>query len=199
MSAVAGSGRVVRWIGFILTAVFGLLGGLFAAGYAFEDPGGPAAVAMLLAWLVPMVGLAVFALLRPGPAAPVMIVLTLVVGLFSVLDPAVGLVPRDSWGPVGTVAMLPVAVGLAALGLHRARLGGVLLVTLAVLQFLGLLFPFAGARGGGEGPGMGALLAGSSGVLVLPLLIAGLLFLVSSWLSPEVEQRTIRPVVRAAH
>lgn len=193
------TGKVLRWAAFILMSLFGLLGGLFASGYAFEDPGGWVAVLLLLAWLVPMVGLATLALYRPDAAAPVLIGFAIVVGLFGLLDQTVGIVPRDDWGPVATIALLPVAVGVAALGLHRAGLAGTLLLALGAVQFVGVVLASATERAAGGGPGIGAMLGGSSGVVVIPILVVGLLFLLSSGLSRDAEKRAIGPRLRIAH
>ena len=45
---MADMAKVLRYVAFGLMVFFGLLFGLFAAGYAFEDPGGWEAVGLTL-------------------------------------------------------------------------------------------------------------------------------------------------------
>ena len=178
-------------------ALFGLLGTLFVAGYAFEDPGGWAAVAMTAAWVVPMVALAVFSLRRPEAAEPVLIGVTVAVGLFAVLDEMLGIIPSDDWGPVTAIVVFGVGVVVAFLGLHRAKIAGMLLTGLALTQLLATIVGLA-IRETGDGPGPGAMLGGSSGVVVLPLLVIGGLFLLAGSMDHE-EVHLHWPSTRPAH
>ncbi len=182
---MTGAARVLRWTAFSLMAAFGLLGGLFVAGDTFMDPGGWTAALVTALWVVPMVGLCVFALRRPEPAGRVFVGLTGLLALFTLADSAFGIVPRDDWGPVAAVAVFALGVALAFLGLNRARLAGVLMVVLALAQVAATLLVVAihEPEWGGEGPGPGAALGGSGGVVVLPLLVVGVLFLFSSSLA----------------
>jgi hypothetical protein len=176
--------KVVRYVAFTLMALFGLLGTMFVAGYAFEDPGGWAAAAMTAAWVVPMVGLSVFALRRPEAAEPVLVGVTAAAGLFAVLDETLGIIPRDDWGPVTAIVVFGVGVVLAFLGLHRAKIAGVLMTGLALVQLLAIIAGVA-IHETGDGPGPGALLGGSSGVVVLPLLVIGGLFVLAGSMEHE--------------
>lgn len=176
--------KILRYVAFTSMAVFGLLGGLFVAGSAFDDPGGWAAVALTVVWLAPLVALSVMALRRPAAAGPVFVAATAVVVLFTLADSAFGLVPRDDWGPVAAVAVFALGVALAFLGLHRAALAGLLMVIAGLGQLAATVAGVA-VRAGGDGPGAGAMLGGSSGVVVLPLLAVGLLFLVAGLLGGE--------------
>ncbi len=175
-------GEGARFTGFTVMAVSGVLGGLFFAGYAFQDPGGLAAVALTAAWALPTLGLSSLALLRPASAAPALTWITDVLAAATITDAALGVVPRDAWGPVMAVAVLGLGVCLAVLGLHRAGRAGGLLVVLALAQLAATLLAGLWAAGpipGGHGPGAAALLGGSSGVVVVPVLLAGVLFLVA--------------------
>ncbi len=175
---MTGTAKLVRYVAFWLMALFGLLGGLFVAGYTFEDVGGAAAVGVTALWVVPMVVLSVIAMLRPGPSVPVFVVLTAVTAVFAVADSGLRIVPRDSWGPVGAISVFSLGVALAFLGLHRAGVAGLLMVTLALAQFAGLVVGAIGAGGS-------AWLGGSSGVVVVPLLVVGALFLAAGALAHE--------------
>jgi hypothetical protein len=179
-------------------AVFGLLGGLFVAGYAFEDPGGWAAVGMTALWLLPLVALSVFALLRPEAAAPVFVWVTVAVGLFTPADSLFGLIPRDEWGPVAVVGVFALSVALAFLGLHRAGLAGLLMIVTGLVQLAAIVVGVV-VHEPGDGPGPGAMLGGSSGVVVMPLLLVGALFLLSGLVDHEPLRPGPAPRVRPAH
>lgn len=168
------SSKVLTYVAFTLMALFGLLGGAFVLGEIFTDPGGWTAVWVSALWLVPLVGLSAFALLRPEAAGPVLVVVTTVVALFTLADSLVGLIPRDDWGPVAAIVVFTLGVTLAFLGLHRALLAGSLMVGIALAQLVATLAGVAVHAGDGPGPGAG--LGGSSGVVVLPLLVIGALF-----------------------
>ena len=185
---------ILRRTAFTFMMAFGLLGTLFAAGYALDDPGGLTGLGMTAAWVLPMLVLAGLALLRPETGGPVLTFATVLVLGFTVVDSLAGIVPRDDVGPVAAITVLALTVALAALGLHRAKLAGVLMVTVALVQLgatvLGVL-----VRTAGDGPGPGALLGGSSGVVVLPVLVAGVMF----WLAGVYADEHVRPVWTQAH
>lgn len=185
---MAGIARVLRYTAFTAMTLFGVLGGLFVAGYAFEDLGGWPAAGLTALWVVPLVALSVFALRRPGAAGRVFVWLTAAVILFTVADSAIGIIPRDAWGPVAAIVVFALGVALAFLGLHRPRLAGLLMVVTGAAQLAATIIGVAVRQADGEpggGPGLGAMLGGSSGVVVLPLLVVGVLFLVAGALDHE--------------
>jgi hypothetical protein len=49
--------RAIKRLGFGVIAVFSVLAGLFIAGEGLEEPGGIGAISLILAWLIPLVGL----------------------------------------------------------------------------------------------------------------------------------------------
>ncbi len=167
------SSKILTYVAFTLMALFGLLGGAFVLGEVFTDPGGWTAVWLSALWVVPLVGLSLFALLRPETAGPVLVVVTAVVALFTLADSLLDIIPRDDWGPVAAIVVFTLGVTLAFLGLHRALLAGSLMVGIALAQLVATL---AGAAVHAAGDGAGAGLGGSSGVVVLPLLVIGALF-----------------------
>lgn len=186
--------KVLRRTAFTFMMAFGLLGTLFVAGYALDDPGGLTGVGMTAAWVLPMVTLGALALVRPDTGAPVLTFATVMVLGFTLVDGIVGVVPRDDVGPVAAITVFALAVALAALGLRRAKLAGVLMVVTALVQ-LGATVLGAVVHGVGEGPGPGALLGSSSGVVVLPVLVAGAAF----WLAGVYADEHVRPVWPQAH
>lgn len=46
----ASRGRAIKWLGFGIMAAFSLIASLFIAGEAFDEPGGAAAIPLVLAW-----------------------------------------------------------------------------------------------------------------------------------------------------
>jgi hypothetical protein len=177
---------------FVVMALFGLLGGIFVAGETFDDPGGWPAVGMTAAWLVPLVALSVLAVRRPQSAGPVFIAATASVAGFTLADSAFGIIPRDDWGPVAAIVVFALGVALAFLGLHRPMLAGVLMVIAALAQLAATLLSTA-VRATGEQPGPSSVVGGSSGVVIVPLLVVGFLFVVAGSLDREPSVRVGSP------
>lgn len=189
---MTGTAKVLRSLAFGFMTLFGVLGTMFVAGYAFTDLGTATAVAVTAAWVVPMVALSVLALRRPETALRVLAWLTGIVSVTTVLDSVFRIVPRDDWGPVMAVVVLALGVSLAFLGLHRTRAAGLLLVVLAGAQLAGTVLGLVLADGWGDGPGGRGMLSTSSGVVVLPILLTGILFLMAASLAEEPRSRASR-------
>lgn len=196
---MTGLAKGLEYVAFTFLALFGALGGLFVAGETFTDPGGWTAVALTASWLLPLAAMATLAATRPVVGGPVLVAATVVVGAFTLLDASLEVVPRDDWGPVAAVAVFAVGVSLAFLGLRRPGLAGVLLTLLGLAQLTATLVGFAVHDGPGEGPGVGAALGGSSGVVVMPLLVAGVLFLLAAALDHGSASHGRAPRPRPAH
>ncbi|GAA4405949.1 hypothetical protein GCM10023168_20170 [Fodinibacter luteus] len=200
MSAMAATARILRYTAFTLMALFGLLGGLFAAGYAFEDLSTWVAVGSTLAVAVPTIVLSVLAFRLPDATAPWFVALTGLVAVGTLLDAGFQLVDRDAVGPVVAIGVFALAVSLAVLGLHRSALAGVLLLLLGAAQLGGVVLGFSGELAEGGGPSLGAVLTTSSGVVVVPLLVVGLLFVVAGALTHDsLRVRHLPPTAHPAH
>ncbi|GAA2104217.1 hypothetical protein GCM10009841_21960 [Microlunatus panaciterrae] len=182
---MTGTAKVLRWIAFVLMTLFGLLGGLFVAGYAFEDLDIWTAIGSTAAWAVPMIALSAFALWRPDPAVPVFVGLTAIVGVLTLLNTGFRLINTNVVGPVAAIGVFALAVSLGFLGLHRASMAGLLMVLLALAQFGATVLGFAGELSGGEGPSLANMLTTSSGVVVVPTLVVGTIFLVAGGLGHD--------------
>jgi hypothetical protein len=165
---------VLRYVAFVLMTTVSVLGGLFAAGYAFEHPGGWAAAGLVVVYGVPSALLAWYAATRPASAAGVLVLVTAVLSFLLVFNGTIGLVNRDDAGPVDSLAVLALGFALGFLGLHRPRLAGGLLLVAVLSQVAGAVVDLY-VRGGDAAP-LGAALGGSRGVVVPPLLLVGLLF-----------------------
>ncbi len=197
---MTGAAKVLKYIAFTLMVLVGLVGGLFVAGYAFEDLDTWTAIGSTAAWLVPTVVLCLLALTSSSAVPTVFVVLTGLVSAFTLLDSAVGLVDRDSLGPVAAIAVFALAVSLAFLGLRQSSLAGLLLVVLGVVQLAATSLVFVQEWQGGGGPGVGHLLTTSSGVIVLPMLFVGALFLVAGGLAHQsMRFWHLPPTAHAAH
>jgi hypothetical protein len=162
--------RAIKRLGFGVIAVFSVLAGLFIAGEAFEEPGGSGAISLVLAWLIPLVGLAGLAWFRPRLATPIMIALSgavVLANLWFAVDPGAWRVIEDQYGPVRAVAIFVLSAAMGVLGLKRTAIAGWLLVASGVL-------PIAASS-------LGSLAGGVSlsVVSVIPL-ITGILYLVSA-------------------
>lgn len=156
--------------GAAVMAVFTVLAAIFIAGYALQDPGGNTGLLMTLAWVVPMLVLAVAAWFWPAPTAPLLLALAsafIAACVWLAFDPAALREFISENGPVIAVSVVALAFPAAVLGLQRAALAGWLLVGLGVLP---LLITVIGRSGG-----VSSLAAAS----VVPL-IAGISYLVSA-------------------
>ena len=156
--------------GAAVMAVFTVLAAIFIAGYALQDPGGNAGLLITLAWVVPMLVLAVAAWFWPAPTAPLLLALAsafIAACVWLAFDPAALREFINENGPVIAVSVVALAFPAAVLGLQRAALAGWLLVGLGVLP---LLITVIGRSGG-----VSSLAAAS----VVPL-IAGISYLVSA-------------------
>lgn len=179
---MTGTSKVLSAVALVVLLLMALAGALFAAGYAFSDLPLWLPVLESVIWLAIAIGLTFVVLRLPEVAVQVMLAVTGVMVLLIVLDGTVGIFRRDELGPVVTVLLLAVLVPLAFLGLRRPVLAGLMLLVLAVVQFLS-----AGLMSGrfADGAPLGALLGGSSGVVVLPTLLAAVLFLLAGWLAHD--------------
>jgi hypothetical protein len=163
--------RLLRRTAFGAVAASSALIGLFVVGETFADPGGWEAVALVSAWAVPLVVVAVLAWRRPDLGLRVLgalVAAMVVVSVWFALDPNGWRSFEDDRGPVRTIATFAIAAPLALLGLRRPGRAGLELVVLAVLP------PVVCSLG--SRAGLPSLFA----VATVPML-AGVLFLLSTW------------------
>ncbi len=197
---MTGTARILRNTAFSVMLIVGVVGGMFVAGYAFADLSTWAAIGSTAGWLVPAVLLCLLALTAYSAVPTVFVVLTGLVAAFTLLDSSVGVVDRDALGPVAAIGVFALAVPLAFLGLRRASLAGLLLLGLGVAQLAATAVGFVGEWRDRGGPGLGHLLMTSSGVVVLPLLLVGTLFLLAGGLAHQsMRFWHLPPTTRAAH
>lgn len=189
------TGKILKYVAFVLMTLLGVLGGLFAAGYAVEDPGGWVAAAMIAAQVIPVVALVVLVFWRPTWAVPVLVVVAVLVVALNVAMSTFGVPDPDRVGPLGAVALLWLGFVLGFLALRRTTLAGLLLVVVGLAQLAAVAAALAQR---GFGPGFGGSLFGSSGILVIPLLAIGVLFVVAGRLihEPLLGVRTPRNVTQ---
>jgi hypothetical protein len=169
---------------FVLMMIYGAFAIVWVVGELLTDPGGPAGISMSLSVVVAVVVLSLLAVRLPRLAPTLLGVAVALLLVFAVVEAMVSVVPRGSesvalgLGPVVAIAALVIAVPLAFLGLRSARLGGWLLVAAGLAPVVEIVARVV--RGGGGGLHLG----GSSGVVALPLILVGLLFLLGAVSGP---------------
>jgi hypothetical protein len=175
---------VLRWSGFGLLAVFGLLGSLFVIGETMADPGGVRAVLLVAAWLVPMVVACLVCLLWPRIGSWVAgVTLGLIAGLWAwyAIAPEAWDTFMDERGPIIGIATFALGLPLAFLGLHEPRWAGWMLLLAGVIPVVGQALEIT-VSGDSLGGGLGGLLSTSGTISAVPFLLSGALFLISSLL-----------------
>lgn len=170
--------NVIRSLAVGTVALVGLVGALFIAGESLGDPGGWQGLLLTIGWAAPMAALVLLATFRPALAARVLPWAVAAVAVLVLADAATGLLDRS--GPTASIAVFVVAVPCGLLGRSRAAEAGLLVLGTAAVQVVATLAQYSQQRTDGSGPTLGAALASSTGVLVVPLLVlAALLLLVA--------------------
>lgn len=164
---------VLRRAALVLTALFAVGGLLFALGYAWQDMDRWMALLTTLALAVPLIGLTWFAWRRPEPATKVLIGLIVLFAAYAVITTV--FVERPDL-PVVPIIALIIALPLAVVGERHALRAGVLLVALTAVPVYELVFRMIRDT---SGPPLGDLLGGSTGAVVVPLLVFAALFLLA--------------------
>lgn len=104
-----------------------------------DQPGGMAALVMILSWGGPMVVLAALAWFWPAGTTPLLVALAVgfvAVCVWFAFDPALARSVQQSNGPVLAVGVVALAFPAAVLGLKRIRPAGWLLLVLGTLPLL---------------------------------------------------------------
>ena len=170
----------VRKIALYMMLGFAVLGGLFIAGESTTDPGGLVGFAMTAAWLVPMVIGCWLAWRRPRIAFPILMMWTFgIMGLlvWQAIQPEWWLNFINTDGPIITIAIFALSVPLTIYGYgRRTRFVSFILMGVPVLALL------ADSNTRGDAP----ILRGSSTMAVtLPAFIAGVLYLIASFVDKQ--------------
>lgn len=168
---------VLRRTTLVLTSLFVAGGLLFALGYAFEDPGGVVAVLLAVGVVVPLVALTVLAVSRRGLALRVLAVAFVLYAAWGVVNAFVDVVEAPDVPVLALMLALPIAV----VGLTYPLPAGGLMLAVAAVPFLSVVSRLARESGAG-GPGLGDLLGGSTGVVVVPLVVLAVLLLAAGGL-----------------
>jgi hypothetical protein len=177
MSTVA---TIIRRSALGLTAVFAVGGLLFGLGYAYEDLPIGSALLITAAIAVPLAGLTILAILKPDIAPAVLAVGVGLFGVYAVLDLFVdfGDVPDIPF--IALILALPIAV----MGQRHDLWAGTLLLVLAAFPFLQVLVRMF-RETAADRPPLAHLLTGSTGIVVIPLAVLGILFLIAAGLGHE--------------
>ncbi|MGI9116060.1 MAG: hypothetical protein ACR2JV_00290 [Gaiellales bacterium] len=149
------------WVAALVWAIlFSVLAGLFASGYAMEDPGGLAGFGLVLAIFLPMLLVSLLAWKAPTVAYPILLVVTalaVVFGVWQLIDPITLRDVENQYGPISAIGSFITMVPVALVWRYRAWPAALMLLVIAVA---GLLPEF---RVG--------LHLGSSGAVALPMLL----------------------------
>ena len=171
---VHGAARVA-WVAALTWAIlFSLLAGLFAAGYAMDDPGGLAGFGLVLLIFGPMVLGSLLAWRLPGIAFPILLVVTVLAagfGVWNLIDPLSLVDIENRYGPISAIGSFITMVPLALVWRYRAWPAVLMLVVIAAA---GLLPEFRGP-----------FHLGSSAAAALPMLLEGVLLAVAAALAPR--------------
>jgi hypothetical protein len=170
--------RALRIVGLVLTSLFAAFGILFAAGYAFEDPGGWQGVALFACMVLPLAVLTWLARSHPVAALRWVLVGAVLLLAWAVLELFVDLVEA----PALPMAALVLSVPAAVLGLRNARHGAELLLLIVAAPVVSVLGRVVAEP---EGPPLGAALGGSTGVVIVPLLLFAVIFVVAAAVEPR--------------
>ncbi len=166
--------RTLKRAGFTIMALFTAFFGAFVIGDTFNDPGGWQAAGLVALWVAPLVALAAFTWYRPDWAISLFIVLIAVaigMSIWFAADPHGWRAFENRNGPIRTIVVFAMSAVIALLGLKRTRVAGVMLLVLAIVPiFVSSL---------GSHLGFTSLAVASS-----PAFIAGILFLLSSAMTP---------------
>ena len=150
--------------GAAVMAAFTVIGGVFIGGFAMQEPGGTNGTLITLAWVVPMLILAVSAWFWPAATAPLLLALAsafIAACVWLAFDPAALSAFLSDNGPVIAVSVLALALPAAILGLKVTALAGWLLVGLGVLPLLITIIGRSGAVGSLIAASLVPLVAGS--------------------------------------
>jgi hypothetical protein len=159
----------VRKAALALTLGFVAFVTLFVGGSAVTDPGGWVGIGGTAVLVLAVAGSSLLALRRPGAALVVLAVAAgapLAFGLWSLLDYRAAHDWEDSHGPLSLVLVVAICAPAAVAGLVRPRAAGYLILTVSLVP---LLLAAVGAASRFYEPL-------SSGLLLAPLVVAGVLF-----------------------
>lgn len=154
---------------------FAVLGGLFIAGYALEDPGGTEGAILVGSWAIPMLVLSVLAWKKISLVKPILLVfvaLALIANVITIAFPDQYLTFFNTEGPWLGVGSFAFTVVATVYGYHSDRkLAGLLLLVVTLVPFVATLLT--------RDP-MAALAGGSSAAALTPGFTAGVLLLISN-------------------
>jgi hypothetical protein len=131
--------RFLRRAAFTLMAIFSVFFGLFVVGETLSDPGGWEALGLVASWLLPVAAFCAIAWFGPEWAIRLFAVLIAAVigmSIWFAVNPDGWRAFEDRHGPIRTVTVFALSVGVALLGLKRAGSAGVMLLVLGTVPIL---------------------------------------------------------------
>ena len=128
------------WIAALVWAIlFSILAGLFAAGYAMDDPGGLAGFGLVLLIFVPMLLGSLLAWRLPGIAYRILLVVTALAvgfGVWQLIDPVSLVDIENEYGPISAIGSFITMIPLALMWRVRAWPAVLMLLVIALTGLL---------------------------------------------------------------
>jgi hypothetical protein len=138
-SGLHGAAKVL-WVAALVWAIlFSVLAGLFASGYAMDDPGGLAGIGLVLLIFVPMLLGSLLAWRLPGVAYRILLAVTalaVVVGLWQLIDPRSLADIENEHGPISAIGSFITMIPLALVWRLRAWPAVLMLLVIALTGLL---------------------------------------------------------------
>ena len=162
------------WIAALVWAIlFSVLAGLFASGYAMDDPGGLAGVGLVLAIFLPIILGSLLAWKLPHIAYPILVVVTVLAigfGAWQLIDPLTLRDLENRIGPVSAIGSFITMVPIALVWRVRTWPAALMMLLISVA---GLLPEFRAH-----------FAIGSSGAVAIPMLLEAALLGLAAALAP---------------
>lgn len=170
---VHGLGRAL-WISALVWAIlFSVLAGLFASGYAMDDPGGLAGFGLVLSIFLPIILGSLLAWKLPQVAYPILIAVTVLAvgfGVWQLIDPLTLRDLENEIGPVSAIGSFITMVPIALVWRYRTWPAALMMLVIAVA---GLLPEFRAS-----------MHVGSSAAVAIPMLLEAALLGLAAALAP---------------
>ena len=170
---IHGLGRALWIAGLAWAIVFSILAGLFASGYAMDDPGGLAGFGFVLAIFLPIVFGSLLAWKLPQAAYPILAAVTVLAvafGAWQLIDPLTLRDLENRVGPISAIGSFITMVPIALVWRYRTWPAALMMLLIALA---GLLPEF---RSG--------MHFGSSASVAVPMLLEAALLGLAAALAP---------------
>ncbi len=131
-----GAARVLWTAALVWAILFSVLAGLFASGYAMDDPGGLAGFGLVLLIFVPMLAGSLLAWKRPAFAYPILVGITalaVLLAIWQLIDVRSLVDFENENGPVSAISSFITMVPFALVWRHRGWQCALMLLVVALV------------------------------------------------------------------